>query len=305
MTFTDLAGVDLNLLVALDALLSEGSVTRAGERLSLSQPAMSAALGRLRRQLGDELLVRSGQSMEPTGFALSLREPVGEVLAEISRVLAARPAFDPNADERHFRVFANDYVSAVLLAPLMRELVVDAPGISLETVSAFRSLDEHLRDDRLDLVLAAGTFEGAERFPSAPLFDDRFVCVAGELVTGLGQRLTRTQLATLPYIAYRQGGATSYADIELDRAGMVRRTALTVESFVLVPGLLRGTRMITMLQRRLLGALDVMDLQTTRPPLRLAPLRERMYWHPRFAGDPAHEWLRDRVARVAVSLGRG
>ncbi|HEX3978899.1 MAG TPA: LysR family transcriptional regulator [Solirubrobacteraceae bacterium] len=304
MTFTDLAGVDLNLLVALDALLSEGSVTRAGERLSLSQPAMSAALGRLRRQLGDELLVRSGQSMEPTGFALSLREPVREVLAEISRVLAARPVFDPAVDARHFRVFANDYVTAVLLAPLMRELVVDAPGISLETVSAFRSLDAHLRDDRLDLVLAAGSFHGAERFPSEPLFDDRFVCVAGDRVTGLGQRLTKAQLSVLPYISYRQGGATSYADIELDRAGLERRPALTVESFVLVPRLLRGTHMITMLQRRLLAALDVSGLQTARPPVRLGPLRERMYWHPRSTGDPAHEWLRERVASVAQSLDR-
>ncbi|HEX3688314.1 MAG TPA: LysR family transcriptional regulator [Solirubrobacteraceae bacterium] len=305
MTFTDLAGVDLNLLVALDALLSEGSVTRAGERLSLSQPAMSAALGRLRRQLGDELLVRSGQAMEPTGFALSLREPVGEVLAEISRVLAARPAFDPARDARHFRVFANDYVSAVLLAPLMRGLIVDAPGISLETVSAFRSLDGHLRDDRLDLVLAAGSFQGAERFPSAPLFSDGFVCVAGDRVTGLGERLTRAQLAALPYISYRQGGATSYADIELDRAGLTRRTALTVEGFVLVPGLLRGTHMIAMLQRRLLAALHVSGLQTARPPVRLAPLRERMYWHARATGDPAHEWLRERLLGVAAALGRG
>lgn len=158
-------------------------------------------------------------------------------------------------------------------------------------------------------VTEAGELEAddarLERQAATPLFSDRFVCVAGDRVTGLGERLTRAQLAALPYISYRQGGATSYADIELDRAGLTRRTALTVESFVLVPGLLRGTTMIAMLQRRLLTALNIAGLQTARPPVRLAPLREQMYWHPRATGDPAHEWLRERLLRVAASLGRG
>jgi LysR family nod box-dependent transcriptional activator len=304
MTFPDLAGVDLNLLVALDALLTEGSVTRAGERLSLSQPAMSGALGRLRRQLGDDLLVRAGQGMVPTSFALTLREPLAEILADVSRMLAARPRFDPATDERHFRVFANDYVTAVLVAPVVRELLELAPRVSLETVSSFRSLDEHLHDDRLDLVIAAGTLPGAERFPSADLFADHFVCVAGDRVTGLGERLTRAQLAALPYLAYRQGGARSYADIELDRAGLTRRPVLTVESFVLVPALVRDTTMITMLQRRLCDALQVgPGVRIVRPPLRLAPLHERMYWHPRSGSDPAHRWLRERLTAAAARMG--
>jgi len=123
-------------------------------------------------------------------------------------------------------------------------------------------------------------------------------------VEGLGERLTRAQVLTLPYISYRQGGAASYADIELDRAGLSRRATLTVESFVLVPGLLRGTNMIAMVQRRLLTALDVTRLQTARPPLRLAPLRERVYGHGRSTGDPAHAWRRERLIDVAHSLVR-
>jgi DNA-binding transcriptional LysR family regulator len=302
MTFGNLAGVDLNLLVALDALLTEGSVTRAGERLSLSQPAMSAALGRLRRQLGDELLVRSGQGMVATELGQALRAPLREVLEEISRTLAIRPRFDPASDARHFRVFANDYVAAVLLGPLVPVLVAEAPGVTLEVVSAFRSLDAHLRDDRLDLILAAGTLDAAAAFPSEPIFEDRFVCVAGSGVRGLGERLSRAQLARLPYLAYRQAGARSYADLELDRLGLARRPVLTVESFVLVPHLLRGTGMITMLQERLCAALALGDLRIARPPVRLAPLRERMYWHPRSEQDPAHRWLRGRIGALAAAM---
>jgi DNA-binding transcriptional LysR family regulator len=300
-----LASVDLNLLVALDALLSERSVTRAGERLSLSQPAASHALSRLRVLFDDELLVRSGRTMTPTRFALTLREPVRAVLAQIEQTLVARPAFDPATDERAFRLFANDYVTIVLLAPLLRALAAEAPGVRLEVVSAFTSLPGLLHDDGLDLVIAAGDLPGAGEVPSATLFHDRFVVAAGDGLAGeLGERLTTRQLADLPYLVYRQGGAQSRADLQLDALGVARNPVVTVESFVLVPHLLRGTRMVTMLQERLIDALGLRagGLLVARPPVRLAPIVERLYWHPRSAGDPAHRWLRERLVALAADL---
>jgi LysR family nod box-dependent transcriptional activator len=301
-----LASVDLNLLVALDALLSERSVTRAGARLSLSQPATSHALARLRVLFDDELLVRSGRTMTLTGFAQALREPVRAVLAQIEQTLATRPAFDPATDERAFRVFANDYVTIVLLAPLLRALATEAPGVRLEVVSNFSSLRGLLHDDGLDLVIAAGEFPAAAELPGQTLFADRFVVAAGDGLAGeLGPRLTRRQLAELPYLVYRQGGAQSHADLQLDALGVPRNPVVTVESFVLVPHLLRGTRMITMLQQRLIAALGQTGgtgLLHARPPVALAPITERMYWHPRAAGDPAHRWLRERLVAVATDL---
>jgi len=302
-----LASLDLNLLVALDALLSEQNVTRAGERLSLSQPATSAALKRLRTQFGDELLVRSGHRMVMTDFAASLREPLHGVLQQLATTLATRPRFDPAIDRRRFRIFANDYVGAVLLAPLVRDLALNAPAVSIETVTATQRLDVHLletylHEERLDLVIAAGALAGAERFRSEPLFEDRFVCVAGGAAPGLGTRLTRAQLAALPYLAYRQGGARSFADDELDRAGLVRRPVLTVESFVLVPHILRGSTLVTMLQQRLCSALALDGIRTLEPPVRLGRLTERAHWHPRSESDPASVWLRTRLAAVAATL---
>ncbi|HTW12949.1 MAG TPA: LysR family transcriptional regulator [Solirubrobacteraceae bacterium] len=305
-----LALLDLNLLVALDALLAEESVTRAGERLSLSQPAMSAALKRLRAQFGDQLLVRCGQRMIVTEFARGLREPLRKALQQLAATISTRPAFDPVTDQRHFRLYANDYVTTVLLAPLVHRLATRAPGVSLETVTAAQRPDVHLvetylESEQLDLVIAAGELAGVSRFMSSRLFEDRFACVAGEAAPKLGRKLTRAQLATLPYVTFRQGAATSFADDELARVGLAPRVVLTVESFVLVAHVLRHSNMITMLQRRLAAALALDGLQMVQPPVALPRIQERMFWHPRFAGDPAHAWLRGQLLDVAGALTAG
>jgi DNA-binding transcriptional LysR family regulator len=300
-----LTGVDLNLLVALDALLAERSVTGAGARVSLTQPAMSHALARLRRLFDDELLVRAGREMVPTAFALGLREPLAEALAAVERTLAARPAFDPATDERTFRLYANDYLTIVLLAPLLRALADEAPGVRLEVTSTFTSFAELLQDEGLDLVISAGDLPGSEALPSLALFSDRFVLVGGPRARGFARgRVSRAAFAAMPYLVYRQGGATSFADLEMEARGVARNVALTVGSFVLVPHLLAGSAMVTMLQQRLLVAIGAgHDLQVARPPVALDPIAERAYWHPRSEADPAHRWLRERLALAARGLG--
>jgi DNA-binding transcriptional LysR family regulator len=299
-----LTSVDLNLLVALDALLTERSVTRAGGRLSLTQPAMSHALARLRRLFGDELLVRSGREMVPTAFALGLREPLRDALGAVERTLAARPAFDPATGQRTFRLYANDYVTIVLLAPLLRALSRDAPGVQLEITSTFTSFAELLQDEGLDLVISAGDLPGSAALPSQTLFRDRFVLVGGPRAEGLaGGRVSRRTFAQQRYLVYRQGGATSFADLEMDARGVQRRVALTVGSFVLVPHLLAGSDLVTMLQARLLDAIGTdHELQVARPPIALDPIVERVYWHPRSEADPAHRWLRERLVAAAATL---
>src|SRR5882724_1587723 len=147
----NLAQIDLNLLVALDALLSEESVTRAGERLSLSQPAVSGSLARLRKMLGDDLLVRTGRTMTLTRFAETLREPVRDILRHIEQALVARPAFDPAADSRPFTVYASDYTTMVLIRPLLEALASEAPEVSIYVIPHFESLTSHLVRDGVDL----------------------------------------------------------------------------------------------------------------------------------------------------------
>jgi DNA-binding transcriptional LysR family regulator len=296
----NLAQIDLNLLVALDALLAEESVTRAGERLSLSQPAMSGSLARLRALLGDELLVRTGRTMTLTPFAESLREPVRDILRQIEQALVARPAFDPKTDSRSFTIYASDYMTMVLVRPLLEALATEAPGVSVYVVPQFESLPAHLVRDGIDLVFTIGEHEAAEQFASQHVLTDRFVCVAWKDHPEVRGALTREQLGELPYLAFRQAGVPSIVDAHLDEIGVQRNVHATVESFALGPFLLRGTRMVTFLQERLCRAIgDAADIAIVDSPLELPPLVETMYWHPRATSDPAHHWLRRRIAALA------
>jgi LysR family nod box-dependent transcriptional activator len=299
----NLAQIDLNLLVALDALLAEGSVTRAGERLSLSQPAMSGSLGRLRVLLGDELLVRTGRTMTLTRFAETLREPVRDILRQIEQALVARPAFDPAVDSRTFSMFASDYMTMVLVRPLLEALATEAPNVSVYVIPRFESLPAHLARDGIDLVFLTGEHEGADQFASEPILSDRFVAVAWNAHPELRGALTLEQLVELPYLAFRQAGVPSIVDAHLDRLGIRRHIHATVESFALGPFLLRGTRMVAFLQERLCEAIgDAADIAIVDPPLELPTLDETMYWHPRATSDPAHRWLRERILALAASI---
>jgi LysR family nod box-dependent transcriptional activator len=299
----NLTQIDLNLLVALDALLAEESVTRAGERLSLSQPAMSGSLARLRGLLGDELLVRTGRTMTLTRFGESLREPVRDILRQIEQALVARPAFDPATDSRSFTVYASDYMTMVLVRPLLEALASEAPNVSVYVIPHFESLAAHLVRDGVDLVFSTGEHEGAEQFASQRVLSDRFVAVAWKGHPDVRGKLTRRQLRDLPYLAFRQAGVPSIVEAHLDAIELPRRVHATVESFALGPFLLRGTRMVTFLQERLCRAIgDAADIAILGSPLKLPPLVETMYWHPRATSDPAHRWLRERIVALTGDL---
>src|SRR5271165_3577953 len=170
----NLAQVDLNLLVALDALLRERSVTRAGKRIGLSQSAMSAVLARVRELFGDQLLVRVGREYQLTPVALGLTEPVQEILGLVERTIRDRSPFEPKTAQRQFTIAAADYALAVIVQPLLERLAEGAPGVSLR----FRPLQEDMPRllglRRVDLaILPAGALEG---FPSQELFRDEWAC---------------------------------------------------------------------------------------------------------------------------------
>lgn len=296
--------VDLNLLVALDALLTERNVTRAGTRLSLSQPAMSAALGRLRKLFGDQLLVRSGQRLEPTPFAEALAEPVREILTSVERTLARRLRFDPASDARTFSVIASDYATMILLRPLFEHLAEDAPAVRVAVAPLDPDFQDRLRADEVDLLIVPREVaEQVTDLPSETLFTDRFVCALWHGHPSVGESITVEQLSSLPYLTYGAGALSSFVDIQLDALGVSRQVEVTTQSFVTAPFLLRGTRFVAMVQERLATQVaQAAGIRLLEPPVNLRPITEAMFWHPRHDNDPAHRWLRTQVAKLAAAL---
>lgn len=297
----NLSQLDLNLLVVLNALLQERSVTRAGQLLSLSQPATSAALARLRRMFDDQLLIRNGRNMTPTFLAENLRGPVREILDRIEGAVLFRPEFDPATSARSFSVYASDYLTIVLLQPVLQAIAYKAPGVGVNIVPTFSSLSQLLERDGVDLAFHAEASAGG--FESVALFEDRFVCVTWRENTTIGEDLTTAQLETLPYLSFRQAGEPAIVDRELARLGLRMRTQATVESFLLGPLLLRGTALFTFVQEGLYRSLgEAVELRRVAVPVPLPLLKETMFWHPRSHGDPGHEWLRTQVLGQAAAL---
>ena len=172
----NLAQLDLNLLVALDALLREQNVTRAGIAVGMSQPAMSAALGRLRVVFEDELLIRVGRTYYLTPLAGELADPVADILHRIRETVERRPAFNPATDERHFIAAASDYVALVVLDRLLPALALEAPNLTLELMGTEQSPAPKLANGDLDFAFLPGTTSLASQFPHQLLFEDRWLC---------------------------------------------------------------------------------------------------------------------------------
>ncbi|HEY9389188.1 MAG TPA: LysR family transcriptional regulator [Mycobacteriales bacterium] len=303
----NLRNVDLNLLVALDALLAERSVSRAGQRIGLSQPAMSGALGRLRKLFGDPLLVRVGRDLELTRNAEDLVVPVREILTRIEQTIQTRPAFVPANDSRAFSISASDYATLVLLVPFLRALAVEAPGVTINILPRSSDARRLLHTDQADLVIEPRELLGQTEFPSRHLFGDRWLCaVDADNPHVPVSRITWEQYLALPHLIYSIGAdrRLNLADQHLEALGVRRRIEITVESFLLVPFLLQGTPLASLVlervARRLTGATN---LRTLEPPLALPDINETMYWHPRHTTDPAHRWLRERLHTAATALG--
>jgi DNA-binding transcriptional LysR family regulator len=299
-----LAQVDLNLLVALDVLLTERSVTRAAERLSLSQPAVSGTLARLRMLFDDELLVRTGRAMRPTPFAETLEAPLRDALARVEETVFARPEFVPAEAERTFTVLATGYMALVLLRPLLEALTAEAPNVRVMVEAGpMGALAGRLQRGELDFALLPENIVGPTGLPAARLFADRFVGAVWREHPEVGAALDAELLARLPYLGYRRGEMRSNADVHLQALGMAPAAGTTIESFVLGALMLRGTRLVTFLQERLIRELaETAAIRAVEPPVPLPPLVEAICWHPRAANDPAHVWLRDRIARLAAAL---
>jgi len=302
----NLSGLDLNLLVALDALLSERSVTRAAQRVGLSQPGMSNALGRLRRLLNDPLLVRQGATLVPTARAEALVAPVHEALELIRGALDAPLRFDPATDRRSFRLSCSDYSVLMLIGPLVRALAAEAPAVVVEVVPRLADAPRALANGDVDLVIEPPEIMGDADLESLRLWDDYWACCVWEGNTHVGKRMTLERYTALGHLIYSMGGAgqpVALPDLHLGRLGIPRRIEVSVESFLLAPFLLQGTDLVTLIPKRAEAFLRrIGDIRVLESPIDLPGLVETLWWHSRSTTDPAHTWLRTRIGAVASTL---
>ncbi|WP_063781877.1 LysR family transcriptional regulator [Bradyrhizobium viridifuturi] len=302
----NLRSIDLNLLVILDALLTERNVSRAGERIGLSQSAMSAALARLREVFHDPLLVRVGRDLALTRNAEDLIVPLKESLSKVEQLLLRRPGFDPANDARTFSISASDYAGLVLLTPLVRIISNEAPNVTIHLLPRARDAVRVLQTNQADIVIEPIELFGPNDYPSASLLSDRWLCAVDANHPDVsGDTLTETQFLELPHLVYGIGDdrQLNLADQHLANAGVQRRIEVTVESFLLNPFLIKGTRLVSLVleraARRLIGTIDIKLLES---PISVPDIHEAMYWHPRHTTDPGHKWLREKLLNVAQQL---
>lgn len=299
----ELHGVDLNLLLGLDALLSEQNVTRAAARLSVGQSAMSATLGRLRRHFDDPLLVREGSALRPTPLAEALAPLVEEAVQSARAVFTTPRGFDPRTERRSFTIVASDYVTLVLLRPLIARLATEAPLQRINVTWPQTDFFDHLRIGRADaVILPAEIVPAGTVVAHQHLFADRFVLIADH-DHDLHGAVTPERFSELPYIAFDGGPHRSVPDGQLEAFGVARRVEMSLHSYVVMPFMVVGTDLVALIPELLLGHLAVQPhLRVAEPPAPMRPLSETLLWSPRQTDDPGHTWLRQQLAQQAASI---
>ena len=299
--------LDLNLLVALDTLLEERSVSRAAARQHLSQSAMSSALSRLREYFGDELLVSVGRRMEPTALALSLAPQVRNILQQVRVTIETRPTFHPATAQRRFRVMTSDYLIEVLLADVVRQLATTAPGIQLEILaSGEASVSAFLRGD-VDLIIAPEK-NLIEEHPRTLLFEETFSCVVWSGNNSVSDPITIEQYVAMSHVTvlFGQNQPTMLEQWFTSQAekgqGIERRVDIIAPNFGVVPHLVVGTqRVATMHSRHARLYQQLLPLRIVEPPPGFPTMREMLQWHRHLDSDPAIRWFVALLTSFAAS----
>lgn len=300
--------IDLNLLVHLDALLTERSVTRAAARVGLGQSAMSHNLARLRDLFGDELLTRGPEGLRPTPRALALVDPVRNTLAQIQALVSRDEAFDPGTAERIFRIGLPDSMEILIIPALLAELREVAPGIRLRlhNIDSSRLLDD-LDADRLDIAIGYGAFpQGQAHHKRRLLFTETYLCMFDADRTGVTPPISLADYLRLPHVLTslrHEQGERGVVDEALEKLGLRRTVVLTTPRFLAVPFLVARAPVVVTMHARLARLFATeLGLSLSVPPVALEDIAVSLFWHASYDRDPAHAWLRRISARVVAEL---
>ena len=295
-------GLDLNLLVALDVLLEERSVSRAATRLHISQPAASAALSRLRNFFKDDLLVLHGKRMIPTAYGESLVPEIGRVLGQVDSIISGSSEFDPGKSERVFRLMASDYIASVVVGPAIQTIEDVAPGVQFDIRLPNEQVELEFERGEIDLVLTPDQFL-VPNHPAELLFEEQHVVVgwAGNAV--LDKPLTPEAFLGSAHVAVAMGqnSTPAYAERHLDGSVDSRTVEIYAPSFTVVPWLLIGTRRLTVMHERLAKAFAKnLPLRIQPLPIEIPPMREMIQYHSARARDSGIVWLRRLLQETAA-----
>lgn len=291
---------DLALLATLDALLQEGSVTKAARRVGLSTPAMSHALSRIRERLGDPLLVRAGRQMVLTPRAEALRPKVRSAVAQAAQALAPDQPFAAQEMERSFVIRASDHVLTVVGVEFDRIVRDGAPGAVLRFVPNLADDPEALRDGSADL--AVGIYgDLPPELRTRVLLTDRFVCAVRADHPTVKKRLSLDQYLALEHVQVApRGKPGGYVDDVLAERGVARHITRAVPFFLAALRLAARTDYVLTISERIARVMaPCLGLRLLEPPVALRPYALKLVWHPRFDGDAGHRWLREALLAAA------
>jgi DNA-binding transcriptional LysR family regulator len=306
------SGTDLNLIVALRALLEEGNVTRAGARIGMSQPAMSAALARLRRHFDDDLLVRVGRDYELTPLAKELLPRVQSAVHEVVQALRVAEEFDPSTSERRFVISVSDYALTVIHEPLRTRVAREAPHVELEFVELDADLPESDRAFRLyDFVI--GPLGYGFQGQAEAMFDDSMVVVLDrDNPAGAKGYLTLADLEDAPHaVSAFKGNPQTPADRAFGELQLTRQELVRTNGYLPLPFVVVGSQALALIPSRLARRFAKAPRMRFLPlPEGVeVPLHEAMWWHPSHEADPAHRWMigilrsiGEDLRKVSISL---
>jgi DNA-binding transcriptional LysR family regulator len=296
--------LDLNLLVALDILLEEQNITRAAERLHMTQSATSGVLGRLRSYFEDELLVQVGRKMQPTPYAMELARPVREVLLTIQSSITSKPVFDPTTSKRHFRLITSDYLISVMFSKVIQKIHQQAPHVTFEMLSPGDNSSDLMVRGEVDLMIVPERYI-VDDHPSQLLFEEEQICVVCKDNPEVGKSLTLEQYMGMGHISvgFGRNRHLSIEDWFMNQYGFNRRLEVITNDFNTLAQLIVGTRRIATMHKRLAELYaEHLPLRLLPPPVKLPVMREYMLWHRSMEGDSMHRWLRERISECVLNL---
>ncbi|RVU05768.1 LysR family transcriptional regulator [Novosphingobium umbonatum] len=297
-------GLDLNLLQVLDILIDQRSVTRAAQLLHVSQPAISAALSRLRLHFEDPLLVQHGKSMVPTPFALRVQPAIKSILGDLE-ALANTPAhFDPATSTSHFKLMASDFILVAVLGDLLPQIEQEAPHIRFEIVPPNDQAIAMLERGDLDLSITPRDYISAKH-PTVDFFRERHVVAGWSQNPLMDRAITMEDLASARFISVQIGhsAGSSFANRQLARHGITINHALTTTTFGIVPQLLVGTGRLAILHESLaIKAAQYLPIRHWPLPVAIPDMHEVIQYHRARINDPAMAWLVSRLTQWSARM---